>query len=142
MTSRMLTAAILTVCALTLGACDNNKKKGDDKPVDKVSVAVPPAPEPSTLTPAPAVSPVTNIEPAPAPAPAPSHAAAHKTAKAAKTSAGDAAQGKSYVVQKGDNLTKISKKFYGDDSHVKALAAANGLSDANLIKAGQTIVIP
>ena len=38
-----------------------------------------------------------------------------------------------YVVQKGETLAGISKKLYGDTSHVKAICKMNGLSDGNLI---------
>ena len=42
-----------------------------------------------------------------------------------------------YVVQKGETLAGISKKLYGDTSHVKAICKMNGLSDGNLIYIGQ-----
>ena len=47
-----------------------------------------------------------------------------------------------YIVQKGDTLAKISKKVYGDTSHVDAICRMNGLSDGNLIFIGQKLLLP
>lgn len=47
-----------------------------------------------------------------------------------------------YVVQKGDTLDSISKKVYGDISHVDAICRMNGLQDGNLIFIGQKILLP
>lgn len=47
-----------------------------------------------------------------------------------------------YVVQKGDTLAKISKKSYGDTSHVDAICKMNGLKDGNLIYIGQKLLLP
>jgi len=45
----------------------------------------------------------------------------------------------SYVVQAGDNLTKIAKRF---NVTVAAIVKANNLSSANAIRIGQTLIIP
>ena len=47
-----------------------------------------------------------------------------------------------YVVQKGETLAGVSKKLYGDTSHVKAICKMNGLSDGNLIYIGQKLLLP
>ncbi len=47
-----------------------------------------------------------------------------------------------YVVEKGDTLAIISKKMYGDVSHVDAICRMNGLSDGNFIYIGQKLVLP
>src|SRR5215470_18902873 len=47
-----------------------------------------------------------------------------------------------YVVQPGDNLSKISKRFYGDANQYMKIADANKLSDPDKIKVGQQLVIP
>jgi nucleoid-associated protein YgaU len=47
-----------------------------------------------------------------------------------------------YTVQAGDNLSKISKYFYGDANKYMAIAKANNLDDPDKIKAGQKLVIP
>jgi nucleoid-associated protein YgaU len=47
-----------------------------------------------------------------------------------------------YVVQAGDNLSKISKHFYGDANHYLKIAKANNLDNPDLIKVGQELVIP
>jgi nucleoid-associated protein YgaU len=48
----------------------------------------------------------------------------------------------SYTVQPGDNLSKISKHFYGDANKYPAIAKANNLDDPDKIKVGQKLVIP
>jgi nucleoid-associated protein YgaU len=47
-----------------------------------------------------------------------------------------------YTIKSGDNLSKISKHFYGSPGHYQKIAEANGIADANVIRAGQTISIP
>lgn len=46
--------------------------------------------------------------------------------------------GKQYVVQKGDTLTKIARNY---NTTVDALVKANNISNPNLIKVGQTLII-
>ena len=49
-----------------------------------------------------------------------------------------------YTIVKGDNLSKISKKFYGDPNKYNKIFEANKevIKDANLIYPGQKIRIP
>lgn len=47
-----------------------------------------------------------------------------------------------YVVEKGDTLALISRKAYGDLTHVDAICKMNGLSDGNLIYIGQKLLLP
>ncbi len=47
-----------------------------------------------------------------------------------------------YTVKSGDNLSTISKRFYGSANHYPQIAAASNIADANLIRAGQQITIP
>ena len=47
-----------------------------------------------------------------------------------------------YIVEKGDTLAKISKKVYGDISHIDAICKMNGLKDGNLIFIGQKLLLP
>lgn len=47
-----------------------------------------------------------------------------------------------YVVLKGDDLWKISEKFYGTGYNWIKIAKANNLSNANQIEAGQILNIP
>jgi nucleoid-associated protein YgaU len=55
----------------------------------------------------------------------------------------EARQGEqNYTVQPGDNLSKISKHFYGDANKYSAIAKANNLDDPDKIKVGQKLVIP
>ena len=48
----------------------------------------------------------------------------------------------SYTIKSGDNLSKVSKLFYGNANKYQQIADANGISDPNLIKAGQQINVP
>ena len=54
------------------------------------------------------------------------------------------AQVRSYRVQKGDSLYAISRKFYGDSSHIDRIFQANrdSLPSKNSLKVGQTLRIP
>lgn len=47
-----------------------------------------------------------------------------------------------YVVEEGDTLAIISKKMYGNTSHIDAISKMNGLTDGNLIYVGQKLVLP
>jgi nucleoid-associated protein YgaU len=47
-----------------------------------------------------------------------------------------------YTVQPGDNLSKISKRFYGDANKYPQILKANSLEDPDKIKAGQQLLIP
>jgi nucleoid-associated protein YgaU len=47
-----------------------------------------------------------------------------------------------YTIKSGDNLSKISKLFYGNANKYQQIADANGISDPNLIKVGQQINLP
>ena len=47
-----------------------------------------------------------------------------------------------YTVKAGDNLSKISKLFYGDANKYQKIAQANDLSDPDKIKVGQSLRIP
>jgi nucleoid-associated protein YgaU len=47
-----------------------------------------------------------------------------------------------YTVQPGDNLSKISKHFYGDANKYPTILKANQLEDPDKIKVGQQLVIP
>ncbi len=47
-----------------------------------------------------------------------------------------------YTVEAGDNLSKISKYFYGDANKYAAIVQANNLADPDKIRVGQKLVIP
>jgi nucleoid-associated protein YgaU len=53
------------------------------------------------------------------------------------------AQGdQTYTVKPGDNLSKISRLFYGDANQYPKIAQANNLADPDKIKVGQSLRIP
>lgn len=47
-----------------------------------------------------------------------------------------------YIVEEGDTLAIISRKMYGDVSHVEAICRMNGITDGNLIYVGQKLLLP
>lgn len=47
-----------------------------------------------------------------------------------------------YIVQRGDTLATISRKFYGDTSYVKAIERMNGLTNGDFIYIGQKLLLP
>ena len=49
---------------------------------------------------------------------------------------------KTYVVKKGDTLESISRKNYGDVTHVQGICELNNLDDGNLIFIGQKLLLP
>jgi nucleoid-associated protein YgaU len=68
-------------------------------------------------------------------------------AAAAAAAAGGASStpaSRTYTVQPGDSLSKISKQFYGDANKYMKIFEANKdkLADPDKIKAGQELVIP
>lgn len=48
----------------------------------------------------------------------------------------------SYIVQDGDTLTSISKKYYGSISKIKDICAYNNLAENQIIFPGQKILLP
>lgn len=50
--------------------------------------------------------------------------------------------GQSYQIEKGDTLSKISLRFYGDESHVDEICRLNQIHDKNEIQYGVNIVLP
>jgi len=65
-------------------------------------------------------------------------------ARVAGAGVGGGQQGRTYKVQSGDTLSKISKQFYGDPNLYMRIFEANRnqLKDPNRIQAGQELVIP
>ncbi len=47
-----------------------------------------------------------------------------------------------YVVKSGDNLSKISKLYYGNANEYAKIVKANNISDPDKIKVGQQLRIP
>lgn len=51
-------------------------------------------------------------------------------------------QNQTYRIEKGDTLSKISLKFYGDEYHIDEICRLNQISDKNEIRYGVNIVLP
>lgn len=49
---------------------------------------------------------------------------------------------KTYIVKEGDTLENISRKEYGDITHIEAICELNNLEDGNLIFIGQKLLLP
>jgi nucleoid-associated protein YgaU len=47
-----------------------------------------------------------------------------------------------YTIKPGDNLSKVSKLFYGNANKYTQIAEANGISNPDHIQIGQTIQLP
>ena len=65
-------------------------------------------------------------------------------AMGAAAGAASAESSQSYTVKPGDNLSKISKEFYGDPNEYMRIFYANRdkLNDPDMIKVGQQLTIP
>jgi hypothetical protein len=65
-------------------------------------------------------------------------------AMGAAAGGGQSAGGQTYEVKSGDNLSKISKQFYGDANEYMRIFYANRdkLSDPDKLQAGQRLMIP
>jgi uncharacterized protein YeaO (DUF488 family) len=65
-------------------------------------------------------------------------------AMGAAAGGGQGGGGQTYEVKSGDNLSKISKQFYGDSDEYMRIFYANRdqLNDPDKIKVGQKLVIP
>ena len=51
-------------------------------------------------------------------------------------------QEQEYTIAPGDNLSKVSKLFYGDANKYEHIAKANGMENPDKIQVGQKITIP
>ena len=60
----------------------------------------------------------------------------------ASQSSGENGSNGVYVVVKGDTLAIISRKMYGDITHVDAICRMNGIEDGDLIYVGQKLLLP
>lgn len=63
-------------------------------------------------------------------------------ASAAMMTEGQTAGGDEYIIQKGDTLTSISKRYYGTIAKVEEICRLNGISPEDIIYAGQKLVLP
>jgi nucleoid-associated protein YgaU len=65
-------------------------------------------------------------------------------AAAAASAGGSSSSARTYTVQPGDSLSKISRQFYGDANKYMKIFEANKdkLSDPDKVRAGMDLVIP
>ncbi|MFZ0579541.1 MAG: LysM peptidoglycan-binding domain-containing protein [Candidatus Acidiferrales bacterium] len=63
---------------------------------------------------------------------------------AAASAGGPTSSGRTYMVQPGDSLSKISRQFYGDANKYMKIFEANKdkLADPDKVRAGMELVIP
>ncbi|HKD58945.1 MAG TPA: LysM peptidoglycan-binding domain-containing protein [Terracidiphilus sp.] len=47
-----------------------------------------------------------------------------------------------YTVKSGDNLSRISERFYGTPNRYSSIAQANGINNPDLIRVGQQLHLP
>ncbi len=47
-----------------------------------------------------------------------------------------------YTIQSGDNLSHVSKRFYGSANHYNTIAEHNGIDNPDHIRVGQEINVP
>lgn len=65
-----------------------------------------------------------------------------ETSDSSSQSSGENGSDGVYVVEKGDTLAIISRKMYGDITHVDAICRMNGIEDGDLIYVGQKLLLP
>jgi nucleoid-associated protein YgaU len=146
----LVVLAVVGMTALA-GCSSSSAPKTADKDNAKPIEMVAPAPTPLAM---PAPAPVDPISLPPSAVTPKTHdhdkVASARTHNPSKSVASDKAVADSgklsssskYVVKKGDNLSKIAKKVYGDGKKYKQIAMANHITDPNHIRVGQVLVIP
>ena len=145
---KRLPLALIAILALTLAACEQKKPEAEMHPIDSN--------QPTTLSPAgpgpesdPYVSPPAGAgtkyqappKSTPPPKAAPSEPASGKSAKGKSAAHGEA---RTYTVQKGDTLSGIAKKMYGDSTKWKKIYEANRsvIPDPKKLPVGAKLAIP
>ena len=73
---------------------------------------------------------------------APKAAPSDRQSAPAKPAAAAPTRPATHIVAKGDNLYKISRRYYGTDRYVPAIIKLNHLKDANTITHGQKLRLP
>lgn len=120
------------------------------KPAPEPQVTVPaPQPKPAVAAPTSQPKPMPKAQPEAKPAPAPT-AASHKeqpkpSAVAQKPDSVKHAapqQPRTHTVKVGDNLYKISRRYYGTDAYVPAIIKLNKLRNADNITVGKRLKLP
>jgi len=100
---------------------DSELTAGGKPPAAPVVPAPAPMPAPAPVIPPPAPQPVVQAPPPPAPAPHRKH---------------------THVVQPGESLSSISRKYFGTPDYYGKIADANNLKSRDHIRVGQVLVLP
>jgi len=70
-----------------------------------------------------------------------SEAISEKDSNESKDTSSESSEPQKYVVKKGDNLSKISRHFYGSEGYVEEIKNANNIK-GDVLSLGQELVIP
>lgn len=144
--TRLLPLALLAALTLCIPAC---APKNDQKPVEekKEPVYTPPARSNEPVYSDPAQQPAPETTKTTEFPPSNDSAQPDETLtpkKPAKSKTQSTAGGRTYVVKKGDTLSEIAKKFYGDSTQWKKIYNANKsrIKDPKKLQVGTKLVIP
>lgn len=137
---------VLLGAATFLTACEDKNAKVTEHTIDPNTTTMTEAPPPTVTDPYatdPMVRQDTAMTPAPAPAPRPQPTYTD-TGTYEPPAPPKERIGRTYVVQKGDTLSGISKKFYGTTTRWKEIWEANrrAVPDPKRMKVGTRLVIP
>lgn len=142
--TRRVSLMLLLAGSMLLTAC---AQKNDQQPVEakKEERYTPPPAQPKNepaYTAAPADSNTTEFKPAPNDKSSDEQLAPKSSKKS--TSKEKSAGGRTYVVKKGDTLSEIAQKFYGDPNKWKRIYDANKsrIKDPKKLQVGTKLVIP
>ena len=131
-----LAVLALLVCVSLVGCSQNKSNK-------EATTLPPPPPLESEPLPSMLSMPATEIEPEPAPvAPAPVEPQVQWEPAPEPEPVRPVTNSEAYVVQKGDTLYSIARRFYGSGNNWKTIAELNGISDPRKLRVGQELILP
>lgn len=107
---------------------ESTEPKGEVKPAETVAVPAPQPSAPVQAVPAPQTATPETAAPAPVVSETQTSSEQPKTVR--------------HVVEKGDTLFKLSRKYYGNNSGVSRIARYNGLAADAQLTTGNVVIIP
>lgn len=122
------------VCVSIMGCAQNKSNK-------EATTLPPPPPLESEPLPSSLSTPPANIDPSPAPVSA-APAEPQVQWEPQPQQAPAASNSQNYVIQKGDTLYSIARRFYGSGNAWKTIAELNGITDPRQLRVGQQIILP